>query len=142
MVDFRNVIAEDCELLFKWANEESVRKNSVMSDKIDLDNHIKWFNNKMNDPNCKIFIITKDNIDVGQIRIDILNNVGIISYSIDKMFRGQGIGTEALKFIKLKLNNINLVGMVKKENKPSIKAFENAGYKKIDKGNYIEFTSK
>lgn len=142
MVDFRNAITEDCELLFKWANEESVRKNSVISDKIELDNHIKWFNNKMNDKNCKMLIITKDNIDVGQIRIDILNNVGIISYSIDKMFRGQGIGTEALKLIKLKLNNINLVGVVKKENKSSTKAFENAGYKRIDKDDYIEFTSK
>lgn len=142
MIDFREINIRDCELLFKWVNEKSVRKNSNTPELIKLENHIEWFNNKINDENCKIFIIIKNNIEVGQIRVEILKDIGIIDYSIDKIFRGQGIGTEALKFIKLKLNNINLVGMVKKENKPSIKAFENAGYKKIDKGDYIEFTSK
>lgn len=142
MIDFREINIRDCELLFKWVNEKSVRKNSNTPELIKLENHIEWFNNKINDENCKIFIIIKNNIEVGQIRVEILKDIGIIDYSIDKMFRGQGIGTEALKFIKLKLNNINLVGMVKKENKPSIKAFENAGYKKIDNGDYIEFTSK
>lgn len=142
MIYIRAVEQKDCDLLFKWSNEKYVRKNSFNSNYIDLDEHEKWFLDKINDENCKMFIITKDNKDVGQIRIDIKNQIGIINYSIDFNYRGQGIGSEVLKIINIYTNNINLIGKVKKENKASVKAFENAGYERIDKGEYIEFIQR
>ncbi|MGL4912226.1 MAG: GNAT family N-acetyltransferase [Romboutsia sp.] len=139
MIYIRAVEQKDCELLFTWSNEKYVRKNSFNLSSIDLNEHKKWFSEKINDENCKMFIITKDNKDVGQIRIDIDNQIGTINYSIDFNYRGQGIGSEVLKIINIYTDSLTLIGKVKKENKASIKAFENAGYKKFDKDEYIEF---
>ncbi|HBI93809.1 MAG TPA: hypothetical protein DDY58_16075, partial [Terrisporobacter glycolicus] len=96
MISLRSANYEDCTLLFKWANDSQVRKNAFSTNNIDLESHIKWYENKMNDENTRIFIVLKDNVEVGQIRVDISDNKGFIDYSIDKNYRGQGIGTQIL----------------------------------------------
>lgn len=142
MISLRSANYEDCTLLFKWANDSQVRKNAFSPNNIDLESHIKWYENKMNDENTRIFIVLKDNVEVGQIRVDISDNKGFIDYSIDKNYRGQGIGTEILQLIKLEITKVNLIGYVKKENIASMKAFEKAGYEKIEYGDFIEYIYK
>ena len=65
-----------------------------------------------------------------------------ISYLIDKKYRGKGIGTKLLSYIKKIFFNRILVGYVKYDNIASIKAFEKSRYIKINKENYIKFISK
>ena len=43
MINVRNVRPEDFELLYKWANDEDLRKQSFKSDKLELDQHKIWF---------------------------------------------------------------------------------------------------
>ena len=142
MIKLRSANYEDCNLLFKWANDSQVRKNSFSPNDIDLESHIRWYEDKMKDENTSIFIVLKDNVEVGQIRVDISDNKGFIHYSIDKNYRGQGIGTEILQLIKLEITKVNLIGYVKKENIASMKAFEKAGYEKIEYGDFMEFIYK
>lgn len=142
MISLRSANYEDCTLLFKWANDSQVRKNAFSTNNIDLESHIKWYENKMNDENTRIFIVLKDNVEVGQIRVDISDNKGFIDYSIDKNYRGQGIGTQILKLIKFEITKVNLIGYVKKENIASMKAFEKAGYEKIKHDDFIEYIYK
>lgn len=142
MIKLRLATHEDCMLLFKWANDSQVRENAFSPNDIDLESHIKWYENKMNDENTRIFIVLKDNDEVGQIRVDISDNKGFIDYSIDKNYRGQGIGTEILQLIKLEITKVNLIGYVKKENIASMKAFEKAGYEKIEHDDFMEFIYK
>lgn len=141
MVKLRVANKNDCELLFKWANDRTVRQNSFNTQDISFDTHIKWFNSKIDDQNTIIFIITIEDKDVGQIRIDIQDNIGTINYSIDNKYRGRGIGTKALVIIKEIMKDIKIVGYVKKDNIASIKAFEKAGYEKKEYEEYIEFIS-
>ncbi|SHH20808.1 GNAT family N-acetyltransferase [Tepidibacter thalassicus] len=130
---------KDCDLLFNWANDDLVRKNSFNSSKIDYSEHRKWFRSKIESNNSKIYICILNNKNIGQVRIDIEEHTGMINYSIDKDYRGLGIGTEILKLIKSQFSNLILIGRVKYGNIPSIKAFEKAGYIKFEKENYIEF---
>ncbi|WP_052037777.1 GNAT family N-acetyltransferase [Clostridium drakei] len=132
----RKVNLNDCGLLFDWANDEEVRKNSFNKNKILYENHIDWFNSMIKLNNCIIFILCYDDIDVGQVRINIENNCGIIDYSIDKRYRGRGYGYKILymleKYIISDCINVNrLVGNVKNSNIKSQKAFEKNNYKKI-----------
>lgn len=142
MISLRPATNEDCLLIFQWANNNEVRNNSFSNHNIDLESHIKWYENKMKDDKSNIFIALKNGIPVGQIRVDKDNKKGLIDYSVDFNYRGQGIGTYILELIKSRITDINLVAYVKKENLPSIKAFEKAGYKKIEYNDFIKFIYK
>lgn len=139
MISLRRATSDDYILLFQWLNDSEVRKNSFSQEIVKLENHIKWFQSKLKDDKNNIFIVMKDKIEVGQIRVEIDNDVGTISYSIDSNYRGQGIGTEILNLIKLEFEDIKLIGYVKKDNIASIKVFEKAGYKKVEYNDFIEF---
>jgi len=133
-----------CDLLFNWANDEDVRKNSFTNDKILYEDHIKWFNNKISSDKCFIFILYFGEIPAGQIRIDMESGTGVISYSIDKDFRGKGLSeimlsqleTEVKKSIKY-INN--LVGYVKFGNITSQKVFKKLKYEKISHNDFLEY---
>lgn len=134
----------DCELLFNWANDDEVRKNSFNSDKILYEDHVKWFNSKLNSNECFIFILKQKDISIGQVRINIESKVAIISYSIDKKYRGKGLAVVILKLLEEKIKNkcidINkLVGFVKFDNIASQKAFESLKYSKKIHSKFLEY---
>lgn len=143
MIYLREVEYKDSQILFNWANDLDVRRSSFNSNEISLESHIQWFEKKLKDNNSYIFIICNDKEnDIGQIRLDIEKNKALISYSLDKNFRGLGIGKKVLTLMKEKFKDITLIGRVKYNNISSIKSFENAGFKRFNKDNYIEFVSK
>lgn len=146
-ISFRAISPSDCDLLYEWANDESVRKNAFNSDKIDYESHKKWFQSKLDSKNTLIYIILKANNPIGQIRIGIENDYGIIDYSIDYKYRGQGLGKSSLKTIGNRVKNDcttlkKLVGRVKFDNVSSQKAFESANFKKEKKNGYFEYQMK
>ena len=112
MIKLRKATYDDCNILFEWANDPSVRANSFNTKAIEIDDHRTWLKKKLTDKN------------------------------IDKNYRGRGIGTKVLYVIKKEMQELTLVGFVKKENIPSIKAFEKAGYIRFDEENQIKFISK
>lgn len=143
MLQFRKVTMEDMDLLYHWANDETVRKNSFCTDKIEYRDHLKWFKAKYNDENCIIFIIMNNAIPVGQIRLDINGTEAYIDYSIQKEYRNKGIGSVVLKLLEdevIKLHNyIILVGWVKKDNISSYNIFVKLGYQIKEQPDYYEF---
>lgn len=134
------------KITFDWANDSDVRKYSFNTENIQYEDHVKWFNNKINDPYCFYFIGVDGDKSVGQIRLDVSENSGIISYSVAKERRGQGYGLQLLqtleKYILSNLNfhNFNLIGRVKQENISSVKCFLKCGYTANNKSGFIEFT--
>ena len=142
MIKLRKATYDDCNILFEWANDPSVRANSFNTKAIEIDDHRNWLKNKLIDKNTALFIVTYNNDNVGTIRLDKDGEELIISYSIDKNYRGRGLGTKVLDAIKKEMQELTLVGFVKKENIPSIKAFEKAGYIRFDEENQIKFISK
>jgi RimJ/RimL family protein N-acetyltransferase len=153
MLSFRKATAADMMLYFEWANDDLVRENAINSSKILLKDHVKWFHKKISSQDSIMLLGLKGDKPVGQLRIDLdeKNNEGIIDYSIDKAFRGQGLGTIILKegcnyFFKLGMN-IPLVGLVKEKNNASIAAFIKAGYSQgpkpvtINDEKYLKFSA-
>ena len=47
----RPVQKSDIELIFKWSNDEEVRKNSFHTETIKWEEHVKWFNNIIDNSN-------------------------------------------------------------------------------------------
>jgi len=133
-MDFRKPNIDDAYLYFKWANDPQVRLNSFNSENITLEEHTIWFNEKLQDLNCELYLFYDENdITVGQVRIQKdSNNNSVINISIDEKFRGMGYG---VKLIELSSKNyfsreINdkINAYVKIENIGSKIIFEKAGY--------------
>lgn len=96
-LNIRKANLKDLQLYFDWANDELVRLNSFYSDEIKFENHVKWFESKINSPESLLFVFEIDNEPVGQVRFEIENSNSIIGVSIDEKFRGKGLGVEMLK---------------------------------------------
>ena len=87
---------------------------------------------KLSDNNCKILIFeSKQGHPVGQIRFEKTKEKWIIDYSVDKYFRGLGLGNIILKKSISKFKSGEFQAEVKKENKASIKTFIRIGFNQI-----------
>lgn len=121
---------EDAKLLFDWSNDKTVRQNSLNSELIEWEDHVRWLNDKLVSDSI-ILILLYNNIPVGVIRFDNKADYFLINYSIDQKYRGKGFGK---KIVESALDKINkgsqLRAVVKKENISSIKIFEKLGFKK------------
>lgn len=123
----------DCAVLFNWRTEESVRRNSFNSTEISYEDHSQWYERVMNSPLSRIYILTLNEVPIGQIRFDSEDKVEKLSYSIDKAHRRQGFGkyivTEGIREIRsIRGDQIKIQAFVKEENVPSLKLLEKVGF--------------
>lgn len=162
----RRASMDDMDMLFSWANDTTVRKNSFHSEPIPYEEHVRWFHNMMESDDAFQYIFVEtdgsESKDIGQIRLNINSDSDFdsdidsdidaeearayIGYSIAGEYRGRGLAAVMLDLIKdeaahvLKQKGISrLIGQVKPENKASLKAFERAGFEKSVKDGHIEY---
>ncbi len=129
----RSVTEGDRDTLWKWANDPQVRAASFSPLPIALEEHNKWFAKKINDPNTTILIGENSaGRAVGQFRVDWRSEQeGEVGVSLAPEFRGKGLGTV---LIEAAVNAVfadrgrRLHAFVKTDNRPSRRAFEQAGF--------------
>lgn len=134
---------EDMDLLYEWANDEQVRKNSFSTEKIPYENHVEWFKRLLEREDCKQYIYYVDDVAVGQVRVAMENDKAEIGYSICNTARGKGYAKKMLQLLREQLKKDvpevkTLVAKVKPENVASQKAFLGTGYKEIYRQYEIE----
>jgi len=131
----RRALAGDCQLLWKWANDRSVRQAAFSPEPIPWEQHVEWFSRKLQDPKSLIFLaLDAGDCPLGQIRFDFKERQEAeIDVSVDACRRGCGygavlisLGTETL-FRTTAVQAVHAV--VKAENVSSIRAFEKAGFR-------------
>lgn len=127
----------DCEQLFCWANEREVRKASFQTGLIAWETHVEWFRKMMENENIIQFIYERDEEPVGQVRLDIQGDCGVISYSIASEFRGQGMGKRMIAMLEKKVKKDYpalqaLRAEVKWENNASKNVFEKMNFKESE----------
>lgn len=133
LCDLRKVTMSDMDLIFEWANNPDVRYNSFHNEKILYENHVHWFNNRINSSTTIMYMYLYNNSPVGQIRFEIDQEKAQLNYSISKDYRGQGHGKHmlALAELQLKLDRPEvktIVAKVMPHNLASKSIFEGAGY--------------
>ena len=132
-IKIRKATIDDLDLIFEWANDPDERRNAFNSEPILYENHVKWYQSKMKSDDTYIFILMRDDIPVGQCRLDIEDGDALISYFIDPGYRNKGYGKKLLNLIYDKVKTeIPIIKMftaeVKEENIPSQKVFLSLGY--------------
>ena len=84
MLTFRKAEAKDMMLYFEWVNEKLVRSQSFSTKPISLDDHKKWFFNKIKDQNTIMLVFSNGVNKIGQIRIENTLKKAKIGISIEK----------------------------------------------------------
>lgn len=132
-IHFRFAKESDIDLYYEWTNDQLVRSNSFNQNKVEYSNHVKWFLNKLNSPECFFYLFyNAENKPVGQVRIDKNENEIVIGISIDEKFRGKSLGCEMLlkstnDYLK-KHSDSTITAYIKIENKASLAIFKKAGF--------------
>ncbi len=139
----RVVTAKDRDLIFLWANDAMVRKNSFNIAPIAYDSHCAWFEKRLNSANTAFYILEDNNIPVGQIRYDIEDTIATVNYSIAQEYRGNGYGIKIIELgevlVREALPSVKkIVARVKKENQVSRMIFKRLQYiEKVEEGEYL-----
>ncbi len=125
----------DCRMIWEWANDEIVREASFSTEIISWDRHVEWFQTKLKDSGCEIYIAhNEDGRQLGQIRFEMDHNDAVISISLDPACRNKGYGRQIIamgtQMILARRNVEQVRAMVKKSNIASLRAFENALFEK------------
>jgi len=132
----RKATQADAQHLFNLANEDTVRKNSFSSGKIDWEHHLGWLDQKLTDGNCLFLIVEHLGEFAGQVRFDVISTEAeaVISISLEKSIRGSGFSPFVInRSIEKLLDTRRDVKFVKAHiiegNITSIRAFKRAGFK-------------
>lgn len=133
----RTAILSDAELTYKWATDSTIRMFAFNKEKIEWENHKKWYNDKISDANCEYYILNNKGVSKGSIRFDIdSNGLALISYLIDPTYQGKGYGKDILDYgverLKVRRADVKkVVGFVQSQNGASIRIFEKLGFHQV-----------
>ena len=129
---------EDMDMLFQWANDGEVRKNSFSMQPIANEEHIAWFK-KIRGGQSQIYILEDGEDKIGTLRLDFDGNEVTVSYSIAAEYRKKGYGTVLIRLAEEKVPQRTLMkAFVKQENVASNKIFQKLGYKR-DGTQYVKW---
>lgn len=135
-VTLRAATSEDCDQVFRWANDPVTRSVSFSSDPIPYDGHVAWFTASLDREERWLFIAVYEGRDVGLVRFDALEEpkwveIGI---NVDPEARGRGLGRAMLKAASVVAESLGVetvVAYIRHGNEASRRAFEAVGYRHV-----------
>jgi UDP-2,4-diacetamido-2,4,6-trideoxy-beta-L-altropyranose hydrolase len=127
--------SEDSRLVWEWANGPEVRAVSFSSNPIPWENHVRWFQKRLADPQCCLWIARdRAGQPVGQARLEITDRSAVIAMSLDRERRGRNLGALLIWLACRKLFRETPVdtvhALIKPDNAASVRAFLKAGFEK------------
>ena len=127
---FRDATNDDWKLLLSWRNDPLTRAHSFSQEEIREKEHRSWLADKLNDPDCRMVIITSDDVPVGVLRLDRRDCFTEISYTVAPEARGKGCGKYIVGLAeKIAPDDVTrLEATVLSDNPASIRCFEANGY--------------
>jgi UDP-2,4-diacetamido-2,4,6-trideoxy-beta-L-altropyranose hydrolase len=131
----RPVRPEEAKLLWEWVNDPAVRRSAFHSEPIPWADHLVWFDRKLSDRACRIFVgIGANDTPIGQARFELIApGEVVIDMSIDRGQRGAGLGSALIRtavetvFAERFARRVH--AYIKQDNEASLRAFERAGFR-------------
>jgi RimJ/RimL family protein N-acetyltransferase len=123
----------DVASLFGWVNDPEARRQSLNSEPIAWSEHVAWFDERIGDARCHIFILeTPAGLPVGQIRFDLRDQDRVrLSYLLDPVVRGRHWATRLVRLGIAELRKrgeFHIDAEVRTGNAASRKVFERLGF--------------
>ncbi len=132
-VYLRRVEQSDVDILYEWVNDGSVRKSSFDTHVISYEEHLKWFDQVMNNHDDIQYVLMKADSPIGQVRFSRHGRDVEIDYSICRTNRGRGYGGKIIELAIVQAkkdfpNAERLIGKVKPSNVASYNCFSKNGF--------------
>lgn len=133
MPEFQLIYAtnSDVQLYYDWANDPTVRANSLNSEPIPFENHLSWFSKRLQSENAHLLILVQGSEKVGQIRLEKEGELWNINYSIAAEHRGKGLGKKIVALALDLFPNYHFLARVQQTNNASLKVFEALNFKRV-----------
>jgi UDP-2,4-diacetamido-2,4,6-trideoxy-beta-L-altropyranose hydrolase len=127
---FRSATLDDCDRIFAWRNELSVRSAALSEHLITYTEHKNWFVSVLEDPNRLLLLAEDGSSPVAVIRLDCEGATAEISiYRIPLAPKVHGLVREATMWVQTRCPWIKTINArVKSSNQTSLAAFLSAGY--------------
>ena len=133
-IELKRATQKDLMLHYEWSNDEDTRQNSFNKEPISLETHTLWYNSRLRNSASALYVLWADDVPFGNIRFDFTGAEAVLSYSIDKNYRGKGLGSillkEGIRKVMHEYSDIKVInGFVQKNNYASMNSFSKAGFK-------------
>jgi RimJ/RimL family protein N-acetyltransferase len=134
-LQIRRATTADCKLLWELANDPTVRASAFSPASIPWEDHVAWFESKMQTATCHILIGEAQGAVAGQVRVDERpDGQGEIHVSVACEFRGAGVGSRLIDLAVRELfpptGMSRIHAYILPQNTASQRAFENAGFRR------------
>ncbi len=132
-VRLRRAGADDMRNVYEWRNDESTRRHSHSSSAIPYDDHQRWFQRVLADPQRALLIAEDQGRPVGVLRYDVQQDGALVSIYLVPGCGGAGYGPAILgagsRWLAAEYPEVRtVVGEVLEANVASHRAFREAGY--------------
>lgn len=141
----RKADLSDLRLLYEWRNDPECVCNSATGKQVEWSEHQRWFASIQKGCNAEIFILETEHTPLGQVRLNLEEHYGVISYSIAKEYRRQRLGREILIRIEEEAKKQGIQELraeVKKDNTASRKLFLELDYEEVLNGDMILYRKR
>jgi UDP-2,4-diacetamido-2,4,6-trideoxy-beta-L-altropyranose hydrolase len=138
-LQIRRATAADCRLLWELANDPEVRASAFSPASIPWEDHVAWFESKMQTATCHILVGEVEGAVTGQVRIDERpDGQGEIDVSVACEFRGKRLGGRLIDLAVRKVFESTAIARIHayilEQNKASQRVFEKAGFHRAGEG--------
>ena len=132
-LSLRRAMPDDCEPVWRWRNDTTVRQFSHNPRGIELPEHRRWYAAALTDPNRVLLIGENRQGLVGLLRYDIAGQLATISVYLVPERRGVGLGTRLIQEGEAWLREhrqevAKICAEIVERNDSSIRAFTKAGF--------------
>lgn len=134
----RAAIRKDVLAFFELVNDPDVRSNAIVHDIISLEEHVKWFDQRLDSRDCYLFAAfsPRDSF-IGQVRFELTpeeKDLWTISFSLVPNARGMGLGRELVVqgvrcLVRSIKSQLRIRAFVRSENKASLTTLNRLGFK-------------
>jgi len=134
-LELRDALPSDRERLLEWANDPATRAASFSSALIGPEEHASWFESSLANAQRRLFIACCAGMEVGVVRIDRDGRTAEVSLQVAPVHRGRGLARAMLAALDRRANELGVrrwTARVKPANLASLRAFEAAGYRRLE----------
>lgn len=132
-LSLRPAAADDCELVWQWANDPETRANSIRVERISWQEHVAWYDRMLAASDRELLIGERQGVSVGNLRLDWLDTSTVeVSITVAPDHRGSGVGRRLLQAVLDRLGvqspGTTVVALVRRHNEPSLRLFRTLGF--------------
>lgn len=134
LVTLRAARSHDVALIRDWRNDPEAVRFSVTGRPVSDSEHARWFSATLANPTKQLWIAEEHGVPVGQVRVDITGDAGVVSIAVAAAARGRGLGQQVLRGALAEIDRQHIVtrltALTHPDNLASIHAFEEAGFRR------------